>query len=128
MLLSLSTVTNPAHTKNYFHRETSLKRAVNASLVWQPHCHVKDYLSIWPSAKTIGVTGLDGKRKDMEWSIIYTDRQRKPEDVFEFVDDVETVMFKGFITYAVAWYHKPAKTLIQSDLMMNLPCTEVCFL
>jgi hypothetical protein len=49
-----------------------------------------------------------------------------PEDAYDFSEDIETIFFEGFITYCVAWYHKPSKTLIQSDLMMNLPCTEVC--
>lgn len=89
------------------------------------HLYVKDYLSVWPSAKTIGVPGLERKRKDIKWDFIYSGRQNPPEDVFDFAEDVETVLFEGFITFCVAWYHKPSKTLLQSDLMMNLACTEV---
>jgi hypothetical protein len=29
------------------------------------HLYVKDYVGAWPEAKTIGVPGLDHKRKDM---------------------------------------------------------------
>jgi hypothetical protein len=90
------------------------------------HMYVKDYVDTWPEAKTIGVPGLDSKRKDVKWDYIYKDWRTSPEDQFDFAQDVETVLFEGFITYCVAWYHKPTKTLIQSDLMMNLPCTEVC--
>lgn len=89
------------------------------------HLYVKDYLSVWPSAKTIGVPGLERKRKDIRWDFIYSNRRHPPEDVFDFAEDVETVLFEGFITFCVAWYHKPSKTLLQSDLMMNLACTEV---
>ncbi|KAK5278299.1 hypothetical protein LTR20_004095 [Exophiala xenobiotica] len=91
------------------------------------HLYVKDYLAVWPSAKTIGVPGLERKRKDIKWDFIYgdsADRRNTPEDVFGFAEDMETVLFEGFITLCVAWYHKPTRTLIQSDLMMNLPCTE----
>jgi hypothetical protein len=92
------------------------------------HLYVKSYLEVWPDAKTIGVPGLEQKRKDVTWDFISGDWSRGgPEDEFGF-SDVETVMFEGFITYCVAWYHKPSQTLIQSDLMMNLPCTEVCCL
>ncbi len=49
----------------------------------------------------------------------------RPEDELAFTEDMETILFKGFITRCVAWYHKPTKTLTQSDLLMNLPCTEV---
>ncbi|KAJ9496231.1 hypothetical protein H2202_008189 [Exophiala xenobiotica] len=91
------------------------------------HLYVKDYLAVWPSAKTIGVPGLERKRKDVKWDFIYgdsADRRNTPEDVFGFAEDMETVLFEGFITFCVAWYHKPTRTLIQSDLIMNLPCTE----
>ncbi|KAI8939843.1 hypothetical protein NX059_003580 [Plenodomus lindquistii] len=88
------------------------------------HMYVHDYIKIWPSAKTIGVPGLAKKRKDVSWDYIYSDWKTSPEDEFDFAHDFETVLFEGFITYCVAWYHKPTKTLIQSDLLMNLPCTE----
>jgi hypothetical protein len=90
------------------------------------HMYVGDYVNAWPEVKTIGVPGLDSKRKDVKWDYIYKDWRTSPEDEFGFSEDFETVLFEGFITYCVAWYHKPTKTLIQSDLMMNLPCTEVC--
>jgi hypothetical protein len=90
------------------------------------HMYVADYVKQWPNAKTIGVSGLDRKRKDIRWDFVYDDQKRCPEKEFGFAQDMETVLFKGFITYCVAWYHKPTKTLIQSDLMMSLPCTEVC--
>ncbi|KAJ4372532.1 hypothetical protein N0V83_004307 [Neocucurbitaria cava] len=90
------------------------------------HLSVTDYIKAWPDAKTIGVPGLDDKRKDIYWHFICGDwRRGGPEDEYGFAQDMETVMFEGFITNAVAWYHKPSRTLIQSDLMMNLPCTEV---
>lgn len=89
------------------------------------HMYVHEYLKVWPTAKSIGVPGLECKRRDVKWELIYSDNMIKPEKKFGFAEDVETVLFEGFITYCVAWYHKPTKTLIQSDLMMNLPCTEV---
>lgn len=90
------------------------------------HLSITDYLKIWPDAKTIGVPGLNSKRKDLRWDFVCGDwRRGSPEDEFRFAQDVDTVMFEGFVTYSVAWYHKPTKTLIQSDLMMNLPCTVV---
>lgn len=87
--------------------------------------YIHEYLKVWPSAQFIGVPGLEGKRKDVRWDWIYKDSMTKPEKEFGFADELETVLFEGFITYCVAWHHKPTKTLIESDLMMNLPCTEV---
>ncbi|CAO2657092.1 Nn.00g058950.m01.CDS01 [Neocucurbitaria sp. VM-36] len=89
------------------------------------HLSVSDYVKVWPDAKTIGVPSLGRKRKDVRWAFLCGDWSTGgPEDEYGFTQDIETVTFEGFITYAVAWYHKPSKTLVQSDLMMNLPCTE----
>jgi hypothetical protein len=83
------------------------------------HLSVKSYLDVWPEAKTIGVPGLESKRKDVKWDFICGDwLQGGPEDEYCFTQDFETVIFEGFITYCVAWYHKPTKTLIQSDLLI----------
>ncbi|KAF3039019.1 hypothetical protein E8E12_007173 [Didymella heteroderae] len=86
--------------------------------------YIHEYLKVWPSTRSIGVPCLEDKRKDVKWNWIYKDSITKPEKEFGFADEIETILFEGFITYCVAWYHKPTKTLIQSDLMMNLPCTE----
>jgi hypothetical protein len=88
------------------------------------HMYVADYIKTWPDAKTIGVVGLPQKRKDVHWDFVYTSQSTTPEAHFSFNDDIETVLFEGFITYAVAWYHRPSKTLIVSDLLMNLPAKE----
>ncbi|EME39365.1 hypothetical protein DOTSEDRAFT_139159 [Dothistroma septosporum NZE10] len=90
------------------------------------HLYISQYTSRWPEAKTIGVPGLASKRKDVHWDFINgaEGQSLTPEDAFNFTSDIETVLFTGFITHAVAWYHKESRTLIQSDLMMNLPCTE----
>jgi hypothetical protein len=91
------------------------------------HMYIKDYLDAWPHAKAIGVKGMEGKRKDVKWDFIYDAdiKGARPETFFGFTDDIESILFEGHITRAIAWYHKPSKTLIQSDLLMNLPCTEV---
>lgn len=104
------------------------------------HMYVASYLHIWPTAKTIGVPGLEGKRKDVKWDYIIDSSSRKKNNNNSDNDDVmgnksdmypsclesdlEFVSFEGFITNCIAWYHRPTKTLIQSDLLMNLPCTE----
>ncbi|KAJ8118898.1 hypothetical protein OPT61_g226 [Boeremia exigua] len=89
------------------------------------HIYIREYLEIWPATKSIGVPALEGKRDDVRWDLIYSDSMTRPEKEFDFTEDFETVLFEGFITYFVAWYHRPTRTMIQADLMMNLPCTEV---
>lgn len=90
------------------------------------HMYVKDYVDAWSEAKTVSVPGLVTRRKDLKWDYIYKDWRTSPDDQLDFLQDMETVLFEGFITYCVAWYHRPTETLIQSDLLTNLPCTEVC--
>lgn len=92
------------------------------------HLSVSEYVSAWPEAKTIGVPGLEKKRRDVKWDWIYggeEELRERPEDVFGWDSEVESVLFEGFITRAVAWLHRPSGTLIVSDLLMNLPATEV---
>ncbi|BFZ63078.1 hypothetical protein YB2330_004195 [Saitoella coloradoensis] len=87
------------------------------------HLYVKEYQDEWPEAKTIGVPGLSQKRNDLRWDMVYESRSMKPEAEFGW-NDMETVVFEGFITWCVAWVHKPTQTLVCTDLLMNLPCTE----
>lgn len=92
------------------------------------HLSVHEYVAAWPAAKTIGVPDLQKKRNDVRWDWIYGGDEElgeKAEEVFGWEDEVESVFFEGFITRAVAWWHVPTKTLVVSDLLMNLPCTEV---
>jgi hypothetical protein len=90
------------------------------------HMHVQEYLDAWPEAKAIGVKGLERKRPDVGWEFVCekNGRGERVEDVSEFGGEIETVLFEGFITRAVAWYCRPSRTLIVSDLLMNLPATE----
>jgi hypothetical protein len=91
------------------------------------HMYIKDYLQEWPEAKAIGVKGLETKRKDVAWDYIYDTQDldgETPEVVFGWETEIETLCFSGFITRAVAWHHKPTGTMITSDHLMNLPCTE----
>lgn len=89
------------------------------------HMYVVEYLDAWPGAKAIGVPGLEQKRGEVKWDFVYRENGRKPEVEYGFDREIETVLFEGFITYGVAWYHKATRTLVQADLLMNLPCTEV---
>jgi hypothetical protein len=92
------------------------------------HLSVSEYVSAWPDARTIGVQGLEKKRSDVRWDWVYGgdgELGERPEEVFGWEGEVESVLFEGFITRAVAWLHKDSETLVVSDLLMNLPAREV---
>ena len=92
------------------------------------HMYIRSYLDAWPNAKALGVQGLETKRRDVEWDHIYSvgDGNKPPETIFraDWGDDIQTILFDGFITRAIAYLHCPSSTLIVSDLLMNLPCYE----
>ena len=119
---------------NPIHLTPSIKNALNdlgglhyVACDLGHHMYIRSYLDTWPQAKSIGVKGQDFKRPDVRWDYIYDPsdlNSEKPEVTFAFSDEIETIMFSGFITRAIAWHHKPSHTLILSDQLMNLPCVE----
>ncbi|KAJ4291815.1 hypothetical protein N0V90_009710 [Kalmusia sp. IMI 367209] len=79
------------------------------------HLSVSSYLSVWPNAKSIGVPGLQKKRKDVRWDWIYGGDEElgeRPEEVFGWEGEVESVLFEGFLTCAVAWWLVESRTLV----------------
>ncbi|PRP80823.1 hypothetical protein PROFUN_11238 [Planoprotostelium fungivorum] len=89
---------------------------------------VGDYVTEYPKATLICPPGLMEKlnRKGIKFTSAFqhADNLDPPERFLEGLDSLETRVLRGFITYPTAWYHKPSRTLIQSDLMMNMPCDE----
>jgi len=47
-----------------------------------------------------------------------------PKTMYGFEDELDYCYFTGFKNKDVAFLHKPSKTLIEADLLFNLPCNE----
>lgn len=92
------------------------------------HLSVAEYVKEWPDAKTIGVQGLERKKGGVRWDFIYglEGKGERPEELFGW-EEMESVLFEGFVTRAVAWLHVESGTVVVSDLVMNLPAREVYF-
>ncbi|KAF7974986.1 hypothetical protein HWV62_10739 [Athelia sp. TMB] len=83
-----------------------------------------EYKAAYPEAKVIGVKDLVPKMKEqgLEFDGAYG---FDPEGTkYGFEDEIDACYFHGIVTKDVAWLHKPSKTLVEADLLVNLPAKE----
>jgi len=87
------------------------------------HLYIDDFHAAYPGAKVIGVPALVAKKSGKyKFDGVYgTDL---PGTKYGFEPEIEACYFSGFKNHDVAFFHAPSKTLLQADLMMNLPPTE----
>lgn len=115
-------------------RKTVDSMGGNVSYIIAPdiehHLYIAKWKSAWPSAKILGPQGLEGKRRrqgneDVSFDFTFTAKNKKemelPSD-FTSTFDVEYV--DGHSNREIVLYHKTDKTLIQADLLFNLPSNE----
>ncbi|KII91243.1 hypothetical protein PLICRDRAFT_37984 [Plicaturopsis crispa FD-325 SS-3] len=88
------------------------------------HLFLAEYKNAWPQAKVIGVAALIAKKKaeGLELDGAYG---HDPEDtLYGFESEIKSRYFSGYANKDIAWLHVPTKTLIEADLLFNLPATE----
>ncbi|KAF9516317.1 hypothetical protein BS47DRAFT_1340919 [Hydnum rufescens UP504] len=84
---------------------------------WQP-----EFQKAYPDAKVIGVQPLIKKKEGVvSFAGAYG---ADPEGTKYGYEPEVRVYFSGFKNKDVAFLHGPSKTLIQADLLLNLPCNE----
>ncbi|MCB0364982.1 MAG: DUF4336 domain-containing protein [Bdellovibrionaceae bacterium] len=80
------------------------------------HLYVKDYMASYLEAEFLGSPGLRTKRPDLKFSRYFSD-----EFVPAWKSEIDFVVFRGSKTFhEVVFYHPTTKTLILTDLAMNL--------
>ncbi|CDZ98574.1 Protein of unknown function DUF4336 [Phaffia rhodozyma] len=85
----------------------------------------KVYSKEYPSALCIGPEGVDTKIPEVKWAGTYkTNGLAGADEKFGYEDEIETCYFKSHANKDIAFLHKPSKTLIEADLLFNLPCPE----
>ncbi|KAF8316784.1 hypothetical protein DL93DRAFT_2165911 [Clavulina sp. PMI_390] len=85
------------------------------------HLFIDEFKANYPEAKVIGVSGLEAKKQFKFDGLYGVD----PADTkYGFEPEIQACYFSGFKNRDVAFFHAPSKTLIEADLMMNLPPTE----
>jgi len=94
------------------------------------HLNLGPWKAAYPAARVIGPTVLYEKRKkqgneDVTFDFSYTGANKKdivlPED---FTRDLDLEYFDGHMSHEIALFHKPSGSLIQADLIFNLPSKE----
>jgi len=91
---------------------------------YEHHLNLKDFHKAFPDAKVIGVDGLEQKPAlaEVKFAGIYG---KDPEGTkYGFEDEISACYFSAFKNKDVAFCHKASKTLIEADLLFNLPPHE----
>src|SRR6201994_111425 len=101
-----------------------------AALDIEHHIFLGPWHEEYPNAKVIGVEGLPEKRakqknEDVPFATIFTKANRETVKVDEEFDrEFEYEYVPSHPNKELVFFHKPSKTLIEADLMFNLPATE----
>ncbi len=88
------------------------------------HIFLKEYAKKYPNAKIIGVEGLREKNKDLKFDKVYGGTGASDKANVGYEDEVEVCYFDGFINKDLALFHKKSRTLVEADLLFNLPAIE----
>lgn len=98
---------------------------------FEHHIFVSEWARAFPSARILGVDGLPEKRESnpetagTTFSHVFTQKNKaslKVDDSFDKEFDYEYV--GSHANKELVFCHKPDKTLIQADMMFNLPAHE----
>jgi hypothetical protein len=98
----------------------------------QHHIFLGPWHEAYPNAKILGPEGLAEKREKQKnekvpFSTVFTVANKetiKVDPEFDAEFDYEYV--DGHMSNELVFLYKPEKTLIEADLMFNLPATEQC--
>ena len=101
------------------------------ALDFEHHIFITEWAKAFPNAKVLGVEGLPEKRQASKetagtnFQHVWTQKNKADFTVdpdFDRAFDYEYVGSHG--NKELVFFHKPDRTLIQADLMFNLPATE----
>jgi hypothetical protein len=100
-----------------------------AALDIEHHIFLGDWHKAYPNAKVLAPEGLLEKRKkqgneEVPFAVIFTEKERSLPVDPEFDAEFDVEYFASHMNKELAFLHKPSKTLIQADVLFNLPATE----
>ncbi|KAF5318766.1 hypothetical protein D9619_011061 [Psilocybe cf. subviscida] len=84
------------------------------------HLFLGDYKKAYPNAKLIAPVSAIERHNDLALHFEGAWGRDPPETKYGFEDEIEHCYFSGFKNKDVAFLHKPSKSLIEADLLMNL--------
>ncbi|KZV87793.1 hypothetical protein EXIGLDRAFT_741299 [Exidia glandulosa HHB12029] len=83
---------------------------------------LSQYKDAYPEAKLIGVSGHEEKLKSLKFDGVYG--KDAEGTTYGYEDEIHVVYFPGHAQKDVAFFHVASKTLIEADLLFNLPARE----
>ncbi|KAJ5775649.1 uncharacterized protein N7511_000660 [Penicillium nucicola] len=95
------------------------------------HLHLTPWKQAYPQAEILAPEGLFEKRKsnpeyaDTPFDHIFKKEDKLPRSISkEFDADFETEYVYGHGSRELVFLHKPSRTVIEADMLFNLPATE----
>ncbi|KAG6333142.1 hypothetical protein ID866_5948 [Astraeus odoratus] len=95
---------------------------INADAVH--HLYLAEFQRAYPDAKLIGVVETLKRMNDSTVRFDGLWGRDPPNTAYGFENDIKHCYFSGFRNKDVAFLHVASKSLIEADLLLNLPATE----
>lgn len=101
------------------------------ALDYEHHIFLSEWAAAYPNAKLLGVDGLPEKRQKSKetagtkFEHVWTQKNRSDMKIDpEFDREFEVEYVSSHANKELVFCHKPDRTLIEADLMFNLPAKE----
>jgi len=118
----LASTTLDAETKAKINELGNVKYIINPDAVH--HLFLPEFKRAYPDAKVIGVADTIRGMTDQTFPFDGLWGRDPPDAQYGFEGDIKHRYFSGFRNKDVAFLHVASKSLIEADLLLNLPATE----
>ncbi|KAG0707930.1 hypothetical protein DFH29DRAFT_894240 [Suillus ampliporus] len=109
-------------TRNKIDELGEVKYIIGADAVH--HLFLGEFKRAYPNAKLIGVEAALKSMSDKSLQFDGLWGRDPPNTNYGFEDEIKHCYFSGFRNKDVAFLHMPSKSLIEADLLLNLPANE----
>jgi len=109
-------------TKTKINELGPVKYIINPDIVH--HLYLLEFKMAYPNAKVIGVEDTVKRMDEKSFPFDGLWGRDPPNTRYGFEEDIKHCYFSGIRNKDVAFLHVASKSLIQADLLFNLPATE----
>ncbi|KAF8121909.1 hypothetical protein EV363DRAFT_1315920 [Boletus edulis] len=109
-------------TKTKINELGPVKYIINPDIVH--HLYLLEFKMAYPNAKVIGVEDTVKRMNEKSFPFDGLWGRDPPNTQYGFEQDIKHCYFSGVRNKEVAFLHVPSRSLIQADLLFNLPATE----